>query len=734
MNIAWSHLGHLWLNAALTGLYQGLALAAVVWLLLKCLPRTNAATRHAIRWAALVVIAALPIVHWIIALASSQRPELNSSRETPSPIAPSPSAPAMSNVPLTFELPHEPIVVSFEKDFKDTSTSPREEELTHGLETPIVTRPASTFRGEPDPASISGDPPWRPKPFRQLTLPHGTGLILMAVWASLALTRLLFLGRQSLALANILRNGRAPSEAWRRRFESIRDEMGLKRKVRLRMAPSLNGPIVTGFWRPAILFPAELFGQLEPRDWERIMRHELAHVARYDDWTNGWEQVIAAVWFFHPAVWWMKRDLALDREIACDDHVLATPSPARRYALLLTQFASQTHHRKWTAAPAAWNHRSQLKQRIDMLLDPTRNACPRLSRTRAGTLLIALGLATAGALQFTPRLAFSRHNPSADELLIPPRKQPVTEVEGNKEALASEDAARNESVLGSSYQNANRDEIFVVKPPSAAIVSSRPDARLPFHSASVTVPAQASNQPAGSSTISSSRGARPDVAGAPPPPPPAPPAPPPPPTPSRLAAPEVSAQATVDVLRANRPSQESPVAEPREESLERRMERLERMVGQMLKMQTPPGRAEDIGHVERGSRSESGAHANILRKEHRSTDILDAEAWPSEKDKSAKVTFKEAEEQFRTAQKELHDAFQHEDLARLQRLHDLEQVNHLAVERQILEKQRRALQHELEILEKRIAELEAKRSADPDGQDDNGFWLKRKDSESLPSN
>jgi hypothetical protein len=75
----------------------------------------------------LLVIAALPVVHWISAVASSHRPEPNASREASSPIAPSPSAPAMSNVPLTFELPHEPIVVSFEEDFKEVSTSPREE-------------------------------------------------------------------------------------------------------------------------------------------------------------------------------------------------------------------------------------------------------------------------------------------------------------------------------------------------------------------------------------------------------------------------------------------------------------------------------------------------------------------------------------------------------------------------------------------------------------------------------
>jgi hypothetical protein len=217
-------------------------------------------------------------------------------------------------------------------------------------------------------------------------------------------------------------------------------------------------------------------------------------------------------------------------------------------------------------------------------------------------------------------------------------------------------------------------------------------------------------------------------------------APPPPPAPLLLAAPEVSAQATVDYHRPKSAAQEWPAADPREESLERRMERLERMVERVLKMQTPPTRADDsLGHVERGSRSESESEAptNLLRKEHRYFNPLDPEtsSYEKEKDKSAKVYFKEAEEQFRTAQKELHDAFQHEDLARMQRLHVLKQKDHFAMERQILEEQRRALQRELEILERRIAEIEAKRSADQAGEDDTVLRLeRRKNSESLPSN
>ena len=51
------------LSALVTGGYQGLLLTAVAALGLKLVPRTNAATRHAVWFAVLLVVAALPVAH-----------------------------------------------------------------------------------------------------------------------------------------------------------------------------------------------------------------------------------------------------------------------------------------------------------------------------------------------------------------------------------------------------------------------------------------------------------------------------------------------------------------------------------------------------------------------------------------------------------------------------------------------------------------------------------------------
>jgi hypothetical protein len=175
----------------------------------------------------------------------------------------------------------------------------------------------------------------------------------------------------------------------------------------------VSTPIVAGTWRPAVLLPARL--ACEPgADLERILRHELAHVKRGDDWTNLLQQGIRASLFFHPGVWWLSRRLTVDREIACDDFVLAASRSRRDYALLLTDFASRTRGRSWAAAPGAWSSKHQLKERISMILDSKRNASTHVSRRRAGALCSAAVLAAAVALYAAPRLALAGDS-SSDE-------------------------------------------------------------------------------------------------------------------------------------------------------------------------------------------------------------------------------------------------------------------------------------------------------------------------------
>ena len=79
--------------------------------------------------------------------------------------------------------------------------------------------------------------------------------------------------------------------------------------------------MVWGFFRPTILLPADASNWQEER-LRAVLLHELAHIQR-----NDWEsqliaQVMCAVYWFNPLVWFAARRMRVEAERACDDHVL----------------------------------------------------------------------------------------------------------------------------------------------------------------------------------------------------------------------------------------------------------------------------------------------------------------------------------------------------------------------------------------------------------------------------
>jgi hypothetical protein len=101
--------------------------------------------------------------------------------------------------------------------------------------------------------------------------------------------------------------------------------------------------------------------------------HELAHLRRWDDWTNLAQKVVKALFFFHPAVWWIEKKASLEREMACDDAVLAETTSARAYAECLAHLAEKTLIQRSVAlAQAALGRVRQTSLRVARILDVNR--------------------------------------------------------------------------------------------------------------------------------------------------------------------------------------------------------------------------------------------------------------------------------------------------------------------------------------------------------------------------
>jgi hypothetical protein len=136
--------------------------------------------------------------------------------------------------------------------------------------------------------------------------------------------------------------------------------------------------------------------------------HELSHLRRWDDWTNLVQRVVRALLFFHPAVWWLDSRLTLEREMACDDLVLAHIANARGYAECLVSVAEKSaNNSRLALGLAAVTRMKQTTARLARILDPSRLVDTRMSRSAVSAVAIVSAFALV-ALPHTPTLVAFR--------------------------------------------------------------------------------------------------------------------------------------------------------------------------------------------------------------------------------------------------------------------------------------------------------------------------------------
>ena len=104
-----------------------------------------------------------------------------------------------------------------------------------------------------------------------------------------------------------------------------------------------------------------------------VLLHELAHIARRDCLTQMLSAIACAVYWVHPAVWYVARRLRIEREVACDDRVLAAGAHAPNYAGHLLELAYTWSGRRAPALVVGMAGSKKLEGRMRAVLDSTRN-------------------------------------------------------------------------------------------------------------------------------------------------------------------------------------------------------------------------------------------------------------------------------------------------------------------------------------------------------------------------
>ena len=194
----------------------------------------------------------------------------------------------------------------------------------------------------------------------------------------------LLAARMALGLIWIGRIGRARSGAthlrWQARVDRLAEVFGIRRAIGLRVVDALDSPVAAGWWRPIVLVPAALIADMPFELLEALLAHELAHIRRHDYIVNLVQSAVEALLFYHPVVWWLSKQVRIEREQIADDLAAQALGEPRRLALALQQLElfQQSQARLDRASgitrlvPAA--NGGHLMSRIERLIRPNQHA------------------------------------------------------------------------------------------------------------------------------------------------------------------------------------------------------------------------------------------------------------------------------------------------------------------------------------------------------------------------
>ena len=360
--------------ALVHSLWQGLAVAMLLAVVLRMLSRRSPAARYLAACAAMVLmLAGLAVTPWVLAPSAVDRPAARAAW-TPWAVSamPVPAAPA--------EVDGQPDMI------------PPSSDLPAGYGT----------GGEGKAAPIAPAPGLLQRVGRVLqpALPWT-----VAAWLAGVAVIGIYQLTGYLAAQRLRRLAVRPAE---RTLETVVSELArrlrLSRPVRVLESALIRVPTVVGWLWPAILLPVGFATGLSPHQVRAILLHELAHIRRYDYLVNLLQTLAETLLFYHPAVWWVSARVRAERENCCDDAALAAGGEPVSYAESLLALAQRAADDRRLGSPGraramaaatgvyAAGRPSQLRLRVARLLGARPHRAPRTWPVALLVLAAGLGI------------------------------------------------------------------------------------------------------------------------------------------------------------------------------------------------------------------------------------------------------------------------------------------------------------------------------------------------------
>lgn len=160
-------------------------------------------------------------------------------------------------------------------------------------------------------------------------------------------------------------------------------------RASLLLSGEIDSPVTFGFRPPTIILPLS-FTELSEPSQQAVLCHELLHVRRYDWVFIMLEEIARALFWFHPAIWWLLSRIQLSREQTVDHEVVRLIGNRDPYLNSLLEFARSRGRPRMIPAPLFLKER-HLVQRVALLIKEVSMSRSRLVVSVMGISILLMG-------------------------------------------------------------------------------------------------------------------------------------------------------------------------------------------------------------------------------------------------------------------------------------------------------------------------------------------------------
>jgi len=132
-----------------------------------------------------------------------------------------------------------------------------------------------------------------------------------------------------------------PPQQLEKLLPQIKEELQVKRTVRIICSRLCDTPITIGVFSPVIIFPVPKQLDLEPVDYQYILKHELIHIKNRDLLAKFLSLLALAIHWYNPICYLLYHELCVVSELNCDYGVVngTDDTQRQRYSHLILDLA-----------------------------------------------------------------------------------------------------------------------------------------------------------------------------------------------------------------------------------------------------------------------------------------------------------------------------------------------------------------------------------------------------------